>query len=513
MGNFRFFLASSLALGIYSATAQDINEAYNLSNLTVQGTARSIGFGGALGSVGGDFSAISVNPAGLGIYRSSEFSITPSMKVNSSSSDYLGTTTGDNVSRFNFNNFGIVFTDAPKGRRYERRRWKAVSVAFGMNRVADFNHNYTYSGINKTSSASQAFESDANSDTNNVNTAGTLGYLGYQSYLLNNSSSSSGTYHTIVPFLSGIQQIKSIQESGRINEYVISLGGNYMEKLMLGASLGIPTVNYQRNESYIEQVTAGSASNPDNFQSFNYTNNLSITGGGVNLKLGAIYKITDFMRIGAAIHLPTYYWITDVSAPGITAVVNNVSNTLTTDNYLPVNSFAYSFSTPVRSILSGTFILKNLGFITADYEYVNYNTMRYRYPSGMDNNSGYSYQYEADQINTDIKNTYQSVSNVRVGAEIKLSRYFMVRGGFGYYGDPYKNSSVSGQRIDISGGLGFRGKHFFADLGYVNSMYKTTEQPYSVDFDHVVSGPPAAIPTATISQTINNIALTVGAKF
>ncbi len=137
-------LFPAFIIGSISASAQDVTEAYNLSNLTVQGTARSMGFGNALGSVGGDFSSLSVNPAGLGIYRSSELSITPSLRINSAKGDYAGTTSSDNNTRASINQFAIVLTSAPKGKRYDSRNWKAVSFAFGMNRVADFNHNYTY---------------------------------------------------------------------------------------------------------------------------------------------------------------------------------------------------------------------------------------------------------------------------------------------------------------------------------------------------------------------------------
>ena len=40
------------------------------------GTARFIGMSGAMTAVGGDPSAVKLNPAGLGIYRHSQFSVT-----------------------------------------------------------------------------------------------------------------------------------------------------------------------------------------------------------------------------------------------------------------------------------------------------------------------------------------------------------------------------------------------------------------------------------------------------
>jgi len=523
MRNFGLVLLPAIMMGSIAASAQDIKEAYNLSNTTVQGTARSMGFGNALGSVGGDFSSLSVNPAGLGIYRSSEIEITPSLRLNAASSDYTGNTMTDNINHFNFNNFGLVFTNAPKGRRYDHRSWKTVSLAFGMNRLADFNQNYTYQGTNNSSSASLAFESDANLNPTNPtgNPNNSLGYLGYNSYLLNQNA--AGQYYSIVPYGGGVNQLKSMQSNGGIDEYTISLGGNYKEKLMLGVTIGIPRLDYQSSSYYQETLAAGNnAGNPYGFNSFTYSQNLNITGAGINAKLGAIYKISDIFRIGAAFHSPTWYSIHDVSNLGISTVHNDTVATLSVDNgSLPQNRFNYNFATPWKGVLSGTVMLNNFGFITLDYEYVDYSSMRYQYPGGIDYSTGATFQQEADAMNQTIKKTYQGASNIRLGGEAKISKDFMARLGFGYYGNAYTaygestaNSYYTTQRIDLCAGLGFHFNHFYTDLGYVHSMYQGYEQPYTIDYSGVVSTTTTALaPTAKINYSLNNIALTMGVKF
>lgn len=511
MRSIRIILSTVCLSSTIAASAQSLSEAYNLSNLTVQGTARSMGFGGALGSVGGDFSSISVNPAGLGVYRSSEISFTPSLKLNGSSTDFQGNTTSDNLTHVTVNNFGLVFTNAPRGRRYERRNWKAVSFALGMNRVADFNHTYNYSGNNNTSSATQAMEANANKYGDS--TVGTLGNLGYQANLI---TGAPGSFQSIVPFKGGIQQMNSVQETGGINEYLLALGGNYKEKLLLGISIGIPSMYYMRNSSYSESVlSSNTAANPENFQQFNYTQANTISGAGINVKIGAIYKITDFLRIGAAFHSPTYYSLFDNTDYELQSTAGGATHDISTYNGdVPTNQFNYHFTTPFKGVLSATFILKNLGFITADYEYVNYSTMQYQYPGGYDYSNGMSFQQEATAMNDSIKNNYGAASNFRVGAEIKLTKFFMVRAGFGYYGNPYTSNNNSMQRIDLSGGLGFRGKHFFADFAVLNSMYTVYEPAYNqIDYAYVTSGTPVASPVAKINYTLNNVALTVGVKF
>jgi hypothetical protein len=511
-----FALSLSLVSTALIVSAQDITEPYNFSNLTVQGTARSMGFGNALGSVGGDFSSLSVNPAGIGVYRTSEFTFTPSLRINSASSNYISTTSTASNTHFNINNFGLVFTNAPGGERYEKRNWKTASIAFGMNRVADFNHDYLYQGKNNQSSGSLVFESDANRYPNDVlNTPNTLGYIGYNSYLLNQDG--NGRYVSIVPFQGGVNQMKSMHETGGINEYTLSFGGNYKEKLLLGITLGIPSVNYHSNSYYQETISADNrGSNPYGFNSFNYTQALDITGGGINAKLGAIYKFSDIFRIGFAFHTPTYYWLHDVYTPGITTSHNDSIIVLSVNDLLVQNQFDYHLTTPWRGVLSATIILNGMGFITADYEYVDYSSMRFIYP-GLDA-LGNSYQAEQDLMNQNISKTYQGASNFRLGGEIRASKNFLGRIGFGYYGNaytPYGESTLlnyTTQRIDLSAGIGFHFNKFFTDVAVVHSMYQGFEQPYQVDYNGVVSGPTATTPTSKTDFSINNVALTLGFK-
>jgi hypothetical protein len=517
------FLIAYTADAQVTANVQGVNsgvqQAYNLSNLTVQGTARSMGFGNALGSIGGDFSSISVNPAGLGIYRKSEATFTPALRINSSSSLYQGVATPDNNVRFNVNNWGLVFTNAPGGKRYEKRKWKAVSFAMGINKVADLNHNYSYGGVNSDNSGTLAMESDANIYYNEPRSTAPLtgpGYLGYQAYLLNlhGNNSVRDSFISIVPFQGGVDQKRTVEQRGRVNEFVLSLGGNYKEQLMLGATVGIPTVRYSVASTYSESLAPGNTvSNYDTFVSYRLSETTTVKGNGANLKLGAIFKASDNVRIGAAFHSPTIYSLSEVYAPGISSEVGSYHTELTTANTGTTTAqFNYSFITPWRGILSGSYIMKGVGFLTFDYEYIGYNSMGYIYPSS-DGNGG-NYEQGQYDMNQTISSTYKNTSNFRLGAEALVTKYFMARAGFGYYSNPYKTAGVNGQRLDVSAGIGFHDKDFFADLAVVHSAYQSEEQPYNVNYNYLIPGlTPAAVPTATTDHSINNIAFTVGVKF
>lgn len=495
----RFFLLGLFSSYSLFAIAQDETDALRYSFLSTQGTARSIGIGGALGSIGGDFSSLSVNPAGIGVYRSSEFMITPAMRIGSISSTYNRTTMEDNNARFTIGNVGLVFTSAQQGRRYERSKWKAVSFGVGINRVADFNRNYVYgSNINSNSSFVQLMAADANMYPQDKNNLGTFAGIGYESFLLDTFQNQ---FVSVTDLSKGLKQQRIVNEKGGISDFAISFGGNYMEKLMLGATLSIPSIRYRREIT--QQETDTSSDRNNYFDNFIYKESLETKGSGINLKLGFIYKPDDHFRIGLAIHTPTYFSLTDNQSQSIVTNTENFKSDLgifanpvteITSDDIPLQTYEYNLITPWRTVVSGSAIIGKLGFITADYEYVDYSSARFKY----------DLQYSAQQayVNNRIQSTYQAGHNVRIGAEAKMD-IFMFRLGFGYYSSPLK--AYNAQRMDYSAGIGMRFDSWFIDFGFVNSRFNRQEQPYTLN--NVV------VPTATLSNSLNNAALTLGFKF
>lgn len=486
------------------AQAQDETDALRYSQLSPQGTARSIGFGGALGAIGGDFSSLSVNPAGIGVYRGSELTFTPSLKLSKTSSTYTGPTSEDNNTRFNVNNLGVVFTNSASGSRYKKSKWKAVSFGFGLNRIADFSSNYTYTGFNNTSSASEFFLTDALNYPEDIENTSTRAGLGYQSFLLNEDS--LGLYQ-VVDFRAGLNQTRTVEQRGGINDFNFSFGGNYEEKLILGATIGIPSIRYTRNATIREEDASG---NPDNdFDFFEYTEALSIRGTGLNLKLGFIYNVTPTFKAGLALHTPTFFSITEEQSRSVLSNTENLKYYLNAANTnpttrvdAPVNEYAYSLTTPWKAVLSTAGIIGKRGFISLDYEYVDYSSARYSFEA-IDS-------YFENEVNTGIKNMYRGASNLRIGGEVKFD-LVMLRVGFGYYGNPYQNTAMGSETISGSAGVGLRFENIFIDLGFNRASNTMVEQPYAV----IYSNPTEVIevPDASVKTARSNVALTFGVKF
>ncbi len=492
-----------------TAYAQDETDALRYSFLQPIGTARAASLGGAVGSVGGDFTALSINPAGIAIYRRDEVSFTPSLVIGSADGTYTSGGLHDDITRFGLTNLGYVHVQGATGRRYDKAAWKSFSFGLGVTRLADFNRRYQYAGNNTTSSASERFAIDANDQAAATGTLpeGSLGDLGYQTYLVDTLG---GGYASYVDYTQGVVQSRRVTERGSTNEVAIAIGANYREKLLLGATLGLPIVDYRREAVLSERDAAGAIAD---FESFDFTESLATSGVGVNLKLGAIYRPSEVFRAGIALHTPTVYTLRDEYQ--LSLVANTEAYAGVRQAVAPLNVFDYRLTTPYRAVVSATGFFGDYGFLSADYEYVGYNSARYRFATGANTLPDPALASTLTALEQDandrIRATMKGASNVRLGAEVRFQKTYAVRVGAGYYGSPVKADSVAGTRLTFSAGGGYRGDHFFVDLGIVYARQETGEQPYTLPYPPPTGEVP--VPRAVVEGSSTVAALTVGYKF
>lgn len=464
-------------------TVQGQNEidALRYSQIRYGGTARFVAMGGAFGALGGDFSVLSTNPAGIGIYRKSEFTFTPSFYTQKTTSSFKGNELSDYKYNVNFNNAGFVIS------YYEpetKNTWKGVMLGFGYNRLNNFNSRIAMSGINATSSLLDNYINDAQGvggDTNSMDPFGTQLAL-YSNAIFQDTS--NGIFYHHLQGAYGEDQSKSITSSGAMGETVFTLGGNYNDKLYLGATIGIPNIRYHEESSYIE---TGDTNALNDFKYFELAQDLKTTGVGFNFKFGMIYKPVDWVRIGGALHTPSYFDMHDTwSSTMTTDVAGSVY-----ESESPTGLFDYSLATPMRTIGSLGFVIKKMGLVGIEYEFIDY-------PSATLS----SRKYKFLTANKAIRNKYIEGNVIRLGTEWRLQP-LSLRGGVAYYSSPYKATlNVDASRIDYSAGIGFRDEKFFLDFAYVLSM--TRDNYYFYD----------AMTTPSVNESnSSSILMTLGFKF
>ncbi len=256
MKNQTFLVALGLFLSLGIRAQNDV-DALRYSMLQYGSSARAIGTGGAFGAIGGDFGAISINPAGLGVYSSSEIQFSPGFTFTGARSNYLGVQTDDSRANVNVGSAGFVYTGKNDNYRYgSGLRHVSTSFAFGVNRLAGFSSGREFSGYNQDNSLLDSYEDFLNSGsgtpTSEAFDADPFGAgLAYDAYLLNPIPGDSMRYYGVIPD-GEVWQTKRLTSRGSVSEMLIALGANFGHKLYIGGSVGIPFLKYVEEYTYSE---------------------------------------------------------------------------------------------------------------------------------------------------------------------------------------------------------------------------------------------------------------------
>jgi hypothetical protein len=479
----RLFVILLITILFTSVYAQNAVDALRYSNVGYGGSSRFTAMGGAFGAIGADFSTISTNPAGLGLFKSSEFTVTPSLYHAITESKYLGNTTEDDEYNFNIQNAGIVLT-AEFPDRLGTDGWRNVQFGFGMNRLLNFNNSMYMNGFNENSSLLTGYTQYANDNGIYTNSPEELAYRANLLFY----DSATNQYYCDMPD-GGVQQLKSIYTEGSMNEVVMGLAANYSDKLYLGISIGFPYFRYYQESAYEE--TDVDQKN-DYFKSLTLREQLETTGSGINIKAGMIFRVADWIRLGAAYHSPTFFtsmkdsWRSNMQSEFDSVVQDmNVSS--------PYGEFDYELTTPQKLLGSVAFVLGQSAIVSAEYQYVDYSSAKMR-PNA-----------DFIDVNSDIKSIYKAQNIFKFGAEYRYSQ-FSFRGGYAMYDSPFADNLNDGKRTSISFGLGFKEADYYLDCAFVTTKSEEDYYLYYAPdgYDQ---------PVSTNKLTANSIMLTLGYKF
>ena len=498
------YLLPLFILVTLSSRAQVPEDALRYSFYPQNGTARNLAIGGAMGSLGGDLNAAFVNPAGLGFYKTAEFVLTPSFLLNNNTANYREASTQNKTNHFNLGTNGFVLG---YDNIYKPRVSNAIS--FSVTQAANFNNSIQYKGLNNYSSFSEQFaEEFAKSGYSIDEVLNTNSPLPYGSapalftYLIdtvdvNGTLQVKGAPEYILDAGQALMQEMNQTTKGGITELAFSFAHNENGKWFLGGTLGIPITNYTSNTT---------------FKEFEYTDNFTTKGVGLNAKLGIIYRPQDFIRLGLAVHTPTLNAMKDTRTTTLATQLENPLGNFSTSstsftNEQPGES-RYFQNTPWKFIASASYVFREIqdtrkqkGFLSADVEYISHKGSRFNSDNEVPTQEEEKYY---TSLNNVIKEQYKGNFNFRVGGELKFN-IIMARLGFAYYGNPYQDPATKASRTLLSGGLGYRNKGIFFDVSYVHTFTKDVSFPYRLEDRENTF--------ATIKQQRGNVVATLGFKF
>ncbi len=484
--------------------AQTIEDVLRYSTDNTNGSARYSGMSGAFGALGGDLSAINVNPAGSAVFNHSAITATASIFNNENTSTYNGSRSEENSNTADINQFGGVFVLKSNS---ENSAWKKIVFAVNYDLNSSFKNELRISG-NSTYGVDNYFLDNANNsipeekielielkvldgeyiEDRYLDVGEYIGYHGQQAFLGYNANIIKGenntdnntTYNTNLSYTNVRQKVRQ-ETKGYNSKFTVNAAGQLGNTIFIGASLNFHTLSFEKRSYFDED----GYDNTSGASFVNFDNLLLTEGTGFSLNAGIIAKLNNVVRIGASYQSPTWYRLTDENAQAINTDASEKNSTLSFVNFTTVSVFPdYKIKTPGKINGSLALIFGKNGLLSFDYGFQDMSQATLS-PKN-DNNF-------ADENNY-ISNELKEVNSYKIGGEYRVKQ-LSIRGGYRFEQSPYKNELTVSDLTGYSLGLGYNFNTFRLDLAY-----RHTEQDYYTQLF-------AGSDLAKIANDKNNISL------
>lgn len=502
-----------LAGAVFPQNAQDGFDAVRLSQTTqLSGTSRYISMGGAFTALGQDVSAINQNPAGLGLYKYMEISVTGDYQSQIDNFSWNLSRTKEKNTAFHLNNFALVLSNS-KNRR--------LHSAFGLsyNRLQSFYRSGTTTGASQLSSLTDFIAyrtTEAGYTENSLRTrdgydplaegVSVLSVWGYNSNLINpqiNPSTGTTNWKSLLLNNETITPTYTFCEQGYADRYSIAYGLNIQNELCMGISLGLRDIKYSKSSDYSEAFSG----NGD----LMLRNTLSTSGLCADLKFGFIFLPFNFLRVGISYHSPTFYFLQDEYSSSLFYDISFNGNPQSNTFSLPVEKEKYRIQTGSTYTAGLAFLIRKSAIFSFDFQYEGFRDMR------LYDAEGFTQVYT--DVNKDINNDFNGVYTIRFGAEYKPVSTFSMRFGYNYItsatqpsayrwrktnttrmdNDYFLDSSSSG----FTGGIGWQSSHWNIDFAFISGSKKQALYTYADE----------NLVPASLKTNNTQLYLTVGFKF
>ena len=512
----------------------------SLSQRESVGTARSMGMGGAFTSLGADMASFGYNPAGFGMYQRNEISVSLGLGVTKSNNNYYGSESlrlGNSAVRASINNVGASF------KVYEGTgKLVAINFAMGYNKVADYNYNMRYDGPASKASLADAFADIANRGELGINENGKIcdpkGYfdydmdpyywgtaMAYKGGLINRGD--NGWYPDEIANGAEMAQRTNLKSRGSAGEWSFAFGFNINNIVYLGASLDIQSITCKQTINYREDISypngnPDTANYPYQLQNFRFVQSTTIDGSGVGAKFGIVVRPVGGLRIGMALHTPSYYSLAYQYSAYLTSKALSVGDNpyewdvldgaVYAEEESPVlrdgGNNRWSFTTPLRLLVGVSYAVGPYAVFSVDYQFDNYKRTKLNYApveTGYDNGVFRYGLKGVHTLRTGIEAKPVPWLSLRVGGGIK-SKVLRKNYDFVAFSEPVEDCSWY-----ASTGIGFRcGKVTSIDLSY---QYRNIKYSDYYSYFTQLGDIPNHSPLHGLDMLKHNIAVTFAFRF
>ena len=468
--------------------AQNEEDVLRFSQLSHLGTVRTMGLCGAYGALGADLASASINPAGIGMYRRSDASMSLGINLRSTDSEFGGKSTSISLSDTYVNaGAAITTSNVNPGTPF-------FTFAFYNQKNAMYNGSEHLENVEMPSSLLGVFHDIAqgtdNALLNNQSVYEFTASLAWHAFLLDPLDNSTTLYVTPFDTNDPIDYSYRLEESGQMSNNHISAGYTAEEFMSLGATITLSEINYNRTITHTETPTDPGT----DLHYWEYQDVLQTSGEGINLKVGAIAHINKF-KMGLAWHSPTKYVLFDRYWNNLNSYwkdgdVYNLSS--------PEGNIEYIIKTPSRWILSSALVVGKSVVVSCDFETVDFAGGRLMDSEDLIFSPNYNFNAE----NEAVQASYTRSNELRSGVEVRINSMFRARGGLAYQTSPYSDEAgmtANASTLRFSLGGEYRKDNKYIGLAFTNSQ---TERDLYVNNPIYQSSP--------ISQALSTTLIVLG---
>ena len=459
------------------ASAQSVADALRLSTSDITGTARFRAMGGAFGALGGDLSAIGINPASSAVFAKSTVSFSLASDTSNNQTTYFDTTTDTRDASLDVNQAGGVFiidTSADS-------KWNKITLGFNYDRAENFDDRFIASGSTDTSISSyfsefaqgvpldllQTLEGESVSDLyqflgENEGFGAQQALLGFQSFIIDpvDGSDVSNTSYVVNTGEGPFDQDYFFSSNGFNGKSSFNIGAQYNENLYFGLNLNSHFFDYDQSTVLFEESDSFSEGETS-IREVRFENTLNTLGGGFSFQAGFIGKIQKNVRLGLSYDSPTWYDISEQGTQRIRTVAEDALGEFTTTvDPQVINIFEdYQVRTPEKYTGSLAYLFGKQGLLSFDYSYTDFSNLSFR----SQNDPFFQLQ------NAAIDELLTGASTYRLGGEYRKS-YWSFRGGYRLQESPYQDETTLGDLTGFSLGLGYDFGRSKLDIAYDRSQ-------------------------------------------
>lgn len=524
----RIFIVAAVMAGAMPMAAQETYENANLVTPDLNGTARYVGMGGAMDALGADLSTINTNPAGIGLFRSSQAKLSFGV-VSQADAEKFG---GESNTKLSFDQVGFVYSMRTGMSSF-------FNFAFNYNKSRNFNHILSAAGgLNGASQNKLSyvkgyeglFDPKANSSGTIVADQNQFNQLDYLYYnVLMHEQDEKG--ESVFGYNDASSYLMNRANYGYIGEYSFNVSGNINDRVYLGLTVGVHDVNYNNYSEYTETLLGNGQVAGD----VTVADERSITGTGFDIKAGVIFRPVEEspLRVGISVATPIWY---DLKTENYTVLYNDTQYGMYDDGE-SAEIYEFKLNTPWKFGLSAGTTVGNYLALGAGYEFADYSSLDSRVITGTSYDAWtdtYSDDSDSDRpMNRHAEETIKGVSTLKLGAEYRPDAAIAIRMGYNYVSPMYKKDGYKGVDVNSPGsyyasttdytnwestqrftaGLGFNSGKLSFDVAYQYQWQKGEFSPFTAYNNETEPELTNVADAVSVDNKRHQLLFTLGYKF